>query len=258
LIKWNIGLRLFVVPLIIQDNKAMRFKTIQILILVAILGSGCRPEWPGPGDSGIFTDTRDDHEYRWVRIGSQVWMAENLAYLPSVSPSDDGSEEEARYYVYGYESTEPAEAKMMDTYLEFGVLYNWPATEKVCPKGWHLPTDNDWMVLEKHLGISESEVYEQTWRSSGGVGGQLKDRSEAYWSAPNEGATDAVGFKALPAGDRFSRGGFTSLGNGAFFWSSTESDSTRSFYRGLSYASPGVIRGGYARSNAMSVRCLKN
>jgi uncharacterized protein (TIGR02145 family) len=79
--------------------------------------------------SGTFTDTRDGNVYNWVQIGDQVWMAENLAYLPSVNRVDDGSEDAtgSYYYVYGYDGTNVAEAKATTNYTTYGVLYNWTA-----------------------------------------------------------------------------------------------------------------------------------
>ena len=71
-------------------------------------------------------------------------MAENLAWLPGVSPSSDGSETLSYYYVRGYEGTVVSEAKAVANYSTYGVLYNWPAAMAACPDGWHLPSDGDW------------------------------------------------------------------------------------------------------------------
>ena len=79
--------------------------------------------------AGTFTDSRDGNEYNWVQIGNQVWMAENLAYLPSVNMVADGSEDAAGsyYYVYGYDGTNVTDAKATANYTTYGVLYNWTA-----------------------------------------------------------------------------------------------------------------------------------
>ena len=86
----------------------------------------------------------DGKVYKVVQIGNQCWMAENLAYLPSVSPPTEGSLIDPYSYVYGYEGTDINEAKTTTNYQTYGVLYNWPATLEACPSGWHLPSDAEW------------------------------------------------------------------------------------------------------------------
>ena len=78
-------------------------------------------------NTGTITDSRDGNTYNWVKIGDKIWMAENLAYLPFVCPSSLGSTTEPYYYVYGYEGNSVSEAKVLTNYLDYGVLYNWPA-----------------------------------------------------------------------------------------------------------------------------------
>jgi len=81
--------------------------------------------------------------YSAVKIGEQVWMAENLAWLPAVSPPSAGSQTEPHYYVYGDDGADVATAKSKPDYSTYGVLYNWQAALKACPEGWHLPGDAD-------------------------------------------------------------------------------------------------------------------
>ena len=116
--------------------------------------------------SGTFIDSRDGNEYNWVQIGDQIWMAENLKYLPSVVGSGTGSETTPYYYVYGYDGTNVPDAKATDNYATYGVLYNWTAAmngeassktnpsgiQGVCPAGWHLPSDAEWTELTDYLG----------------------------------------------------------------------------------------------------------
>lgn len=86
---------------------------------------------------GHFTDSRDGHVYKTIKIGTQTWMAENLAYLPQVHSVDDWSISEPRYYCGN---------------SHFGVAYNFKAALISCPAGWHLSNDNEWNVLFNYLG----------------------------------------------------------------------------------------------------------
>jgi uncharacterized protein (TIGR02145 family) len=155
----------------------------------------------------------DSNNYAVVKIGYQTWMAENLAWLPKVTPSSKGSDSLMRYYVYGYEDSLVTNAKNTTHYKKYGVLYNFPAamnkegkwnafTEKwrgACPEGWHIPGDEEWKILEKYLGMSQAVADTFYLRLSGNAGGKLK--SSVSWADPGKG-TNATGFTALPGGYR--------------------------------------------------------
>ncbi|MCX6227329.1 MAG: T9SS type A sorting domain-containing protein [Bacteroidia bacterium] len=103
------------------------------------------------GNIGTITDARDGHVYKTARIFGQTWMAENLAYLPAVSPPEEGSQTEPHYYVQRYDSTDVHEAKATYSYATYGVLYNHPAAVISCPSGWILPSREDFLELKKNL-----------------------------------------------------------------------------------------------------------
>lgn len=214
-------------------------KNYPFLLLLVLIGSltGCVKD-PSTSITGNFKDSRDKHEYKWVKIGEQTWMAENLTYLPAVSPSSDGSESSAFYYVYNYEGSSISEAKSKGNYTSYGVLYNWEAAKIACPSGWHLPTDAEWTILENNLGAL--------------AGKKMKSTTE--W-AENGNGDNSSGFNALPGGDRDDIGGFYNLGGTAFFWSSSENGSY-AWYLYLNYGNDGVGRHSSYRSNGFSVRCL--
>ncbi|MCX6223661.1 MAG: PKD domain-containing protein [Bacteroidia bacterium] len=207
---------------------------------------------------GNITDPRDKNTYPYKRIGTQTWMIKNLAWLPAVSPSKDGSETSPYYYVYAYHGSSVSAAKATPNYATYGVLYNWEAAKKACPSGWHLPSDDEWKVLEKYLGMSEADANTYNNRRSGVVGGKLKESGTGHWRSPNQGANNSSGFMALPGGNRGNDRVFDILVNYAYFWSSSESGSLSVWSRDLDYGSDGVGRYVSSRSVGFSVRCLRN
>ncbi|MCX6227333.1 MAG: hypothetical protein NTV01_21735 [Bacteroidia bacterium] len=218
---------------------------------------GVAKQFTTTGGGGAFTDPRDGHNYPYKTIGIQTWMTENLAYLLAVSPSSAGSETNPYYYVLGYEGSTVASAKATANYSTYGVLYNWEAAKTACPSGWHLPTDDEWKILEKNQGMSETDANTGGWRDSGAVGGKLKETGTTHWWNPNTGATNSSGFTALPGGYRYNSGAFSLLGLYAYFWSSSECGST-ALYRYLDYYFDGVYQDCRYRSYGFSVRCLRN
>lgn len=196
--------------------------------------------------SGKFNDVRDNREYQWIRIGEQVWMAENLAYLPSVSPSTEGTSTELYYYVYGYQGSEVSEAKAMDNYSIYGVLYNWPAAMNACPVGWHLPTDLEWSQLTDYLGGQEN------------AGGKLKEIGTTHWNSPNTDATNESNFTALPGGQRIAGSPFSYIGESGKWWSASETSTTNAWNRSLSNSSNKVYRTSIPRRYGNSVRCIRD
>ena len=210
----------------------------------------------------------DSKSYAVVKIGTQTWMAENLAWLPAVSISGEGSDSLPYYYVYDYEDSLVTGAKNTAKYKMYGVLYNWTAamnhsgkksnvygqTRAVCPLGWHMPDDDEWKILEMALGMTQTDADTLYWRISGDVGKKLK--SSVGWADEGNGI-NANGFTALPGGYRNIHGGFWNEGNNSLFWTSSIIDST-SWYRYLSAVDSGVYRISTYRSNGLSVRCIKD
>ena len=221
--------------------------------------------------SGTFVDERDNREYSWVKIGEQIWMAENLKYLPSVVGPGTGSNSEAYCYVYGYDGTSISAAKATENYATYGVLYNWTAAmngaessdanpsgvQGICPDGWHLPSDAEWKQLEMYLGMSETDVNSTGWRGTV-EGGKLKEAGTTHWADPNAGANNESGFTALPGGNRDYNGNFHSIRSNGNWWSSTESNTNTAWYRGLYYYDSNVDRSYYYKSMGFSVRCLRD
>jgi uncharacterized protein (TIGR02145 family) len=127
----------------------------------------------------------DGNVYRTVKIGNQTWMVENLTAIPLVT---DDTQWRLRT-TPGFCWYNNDEASYKDVY---GALYNWYSvnTGKLCPIGWHMPTDNEWGSLSDYLGGDYV------------AGGKLKETGTTHWNSPNEGATNETGFTALPGGYR--------------------------------------------------------
>jgi uncharacterized protein (TIGR02145 family) len=110
---------------------------------------------------GIFIDQRDETKYGWIKIGTQVWISENLTYLPSVSPPQSSTDNIPYYYVFDYYGTSVAEAKKTNQYTKYGVYYNWfAAVQGSCPIGWHIPTSDEFLTLKNYL-IKDGHNYAQ-------------------------------------------------------------------------------------------------
>ena len=210
--------------------------------------------------ANVLADLRDDKTYSYKTIGTQVWMTENLAYLPSVVGPGTGSASTAYYYVYGYDGTDVATAKATANYTTYGVLYNWTAAmngvassdsnpsgvQGACPEGWHLPSDAEWTTLSDYLGgISYA-------------GGKLKEAGTAHWNSPNTGATNESGFTALPGGYRRNDGIFYFIGSNGYWWSSTDHNTSSAWYRNLCNSYSDVFRYTSTKDIGFSVRCVRD
>ncbi|MDA3881321.1 MAG: FISUMP domain-containing protein [Prolixibacteraceae bacterium] len=211
--------------------------------------------------NGQFTDFRDGHKYKAVEIGTQIWMAENLAWLPKVSPPSSGSYSTPYYYVYGYNGSNVTNAKAERYYETYGVLYNWTAASNACPDNWHLPTDEEWKQLEMYIGMSQSDADATGYRGTEGE----KLKATSGWNSNGNG-TDEYGFSALPGGLRFDNHyvGYPGRVNGVhdkgYWWSATmnESDNSTAWYRRLTDDESGVRRSDFNRDGGHSVRCVRD
>ncbi|MHC1774853.1 MAG: FISUMP domain-containing protein [Lentimicrobium sp.] len=201
----------------------------------------------------VFTDSRDGNVYKTVTIGSQVWMAENLKYLPGVVGPATGSLTQKYCYVYAYDGANLTEAKATASYTNYGVLYNWSAAmagdagnnrypgrvQGVCPAGWHLPSKTEFEALTAAVNKD---------------GNALK----AIGQGKGFGAgTNASGFSALLTGGCY-MGTFSHSGSFTDFWSSFGGNSDVALVMSL-WDGGAVIGMEYkSKYNGFCVRCLKD
>lgn len=199
---------------------------------------------------GNITD-QEGNIYRTVKIGEQTWMAENLkathyqdgSAIPNVTDLDawiiftDGA--------YCFTDNDTLNKNV------YGTLYNYYAVadqRKICPAGWHVPSDAEWTVLENFLGGSTV------------AGMKMKEVGLTHWASPNSGAGNQSGFTALPAGSRYPSIDDDFLGKGYWgvWWSSSEhySISECAWYRSLSTFNINLERNFYWKFVGYSIRCI--
>ncbi|HAN19211.1 MAG: hypothetical protein A2X13_09585 [Bacteroidetes bacterium GWC2_33_15] len=209
-----------------------------------------------------FTDLRDNVKYKAVKIGTQIWMAENLKatnyqngdLINDGSLVGDYSSESEPKYWFAYND----DLSNIETY---GRLYTWYAatdSREICPEGWHIPSDLEWKTLQVFLGMNLSDI-DIICDDNNTVGSKLKQIGTLNWSYPNTGATDEYGFTALPAGyrKRFNKV-FEYKYEYACFWSNTENDLNNAWYRHLYNDKASICRTYNLKNYGFSVRCIKN
>ena len=214
--------------------KAFITRTMALAILYSLV-LACDKEEADPflKDSGEFTDVRDNIKYKWVRIGQQIWMAENLAY-------------DAGYKTWEYEDDEANVPSM-------GRLYEWEAAQLVCPVGWHLPNFYEWEQLATFIN-NEEGPYNKGGDDWYGLGIHLK--ATGGWANDGNG-TDDFGFKALPGGLRYDNE-YGYIGEFGAWWSATERSDTHAWVRGMTNFEDDFYRYDYPKENAFSIRCIKD
>ena len=227
--------------------------------------------------TGTLTDSRDGQTYRTVKIGGQVWMAENLNYAYTGVPY--------RFYHEDFDETYTSDSTSWcydndpANCAKYGRLYTWAAAmdsvgewstngkgcgygktcsvasagsatlvRGVCPKGWHLPSHDEWEALFTAVGGSST------------AGSKLKSQTGWLTYTGTTNSEDSFGFSALPAGYRDIDGNYYGEGGhgNATFWSSTEYDSDDAYIMGLNFNYDNAFLSSSLKNHGFSVRCLKD
>jgi uncharacterized protein (TIGR02145 family) len=174
------------------------------------------------GTSGTFTDVRDSKVYRWVKIGTQVWMSENLNYAATDSKCGKGN------------TLSDANTSTCDTY---GRQYNWEAVMAACPSGWHLPNKAEWDALASYIESDNGCSYCDAMHLKSAIG----------WNNGGNGL-DSYGFSALPNSD----------GNYNAWWSATEPHDSSAYGVFMHHPYATAFWFSFAKSALLSVRCVKD
>jgi len=207
----------------------------------------------------VFIDPRDEQTYNTVKIDEQCWMAENLNIGEIIGGSENMTDNGV-IEKYCYDDN--------PTYCEtYGGLYQWnemmqyvtdTAVQGICPEGWHLPTDFEWKILEGRVD-SQYPVGDPIWNQVGfrGFNVGLNLKSINGWLGGGNGS-GFYGFGGRPGGYRsnYINLFFLSLSHYGYFWSSSEYNSSSTWFRSLIYYSDEVFRTFLNKSFGFSVRCL--
>jgi uncharacterized protein (TIGR02145 family) len=198
--------------------------------------------------NNIVTDI-DGNTYNPITIGKQIWLSENLkttrfndsTNIINVKENTVWAEMKTPAFCW-YNNDLNANRK------SYGALYNWNAVkyDKLCPKGWHVPGNQEWSVLIDYLGGEST------------AGGKLKESEVSFWDKRSRG-TNESGFSAVPSGYRYIDGIFHDKGRNETWWSSTETSSTNAFSILVNYGGNNIYRiNYYDKNHGFSVRCIRD
>ena len=212
-------------------------------VAVALLAAG-----DGKPPVSTFTDKRDGKVYKIVKIGRQVWFAENLNYAAGGSKCyGEGGKVVIDIDENGnaITTTTLSNVEVQAYCAKYGRLYNWETALTACPAGTHLPTDAEWTALVDYVGGKKQ------------AGTKLK--SSTGWNSDKEvpAGTNAYGFSALPGGIGYYSGGeFFDAGKYGGWWSATELAAYDAWDRSMYYFDEFVGRGNDIKTGLFSVRCV--
>lgn len=207
----------------------------------------------------ILLDSRDMQEYPTISLGEQCWLAQNLRVGEFVQ-IDAGQSDNGNIERYCYDNNP-------DNCEAFGGLYTWDEMmqygttvndQGVCPDRWHIPSDGEWMVMERFLGMQPGSIDSLGfYRGYSNEGGLLKAVDPA-WEGPNVGAVDPYGFSALPSGMIYHDGSYGGLGDFTVYWTSTLVDEASAIYRMLHTSTNKIGRFVGDPAHTTTVRCVKD
>jgi len=231
-----------------------QYNLVGILITAILSFAGVVNAQDNPYEAMPVKDT-DGNVYKTIMLENGVWMAENLRTTkfndgtPIPLIKEWGAWKGTKSPGYGWYKDDADYKKSV------GAIYNWHAvgTKKLCPKGWHVPTEQEWIDMMEYAGTAER---------SGDNPARLKEAGTAHWKSPNEGATNSIFFNALPAGEISYFHTNAELGTRATWWTSSEDMSDKppmnALITGLSYDFHSRTGGTNPKEDAYSVRCKKD
>jgi len=194
----------------------------------------------------------DGHVYDTVMIAGRSWLMQNLrtthykngVEIPHVSGGTAWASLTTGARCY-YDNDSAAYDSV------YGVLYNWYAvnnTNGICPDGWHVPSNTEWIDAEDYLG------------GAAVAGGKMKEEGTLHWLAPNAGATNSSRFTGLPGGALMTNSGYTFqyIQENSLWWTSTAYPGAAAWGLYFWYMYAGVDHNPVPKNAAQSIRCIKD
>ena len=242
-------------------DKLMKFPhSLMVFIFILTFLTCCKKkeEAVPSKETGTLTDV-DNNTYKTIKIGNQWWMAENLkvtkfrngvSIAQNQNAGDWQSVVSSSYCIYDNNTAAP------------GLLYNFFVvvdTNIVAPIGWHVPSDEEWKILERNIGMSSTDADKLSWRGNT-EGEKLKIEAPQGWTTYDDvWSTNESGFSALAGSCRLFNGTWGSPGLFAtgFWWSSTSAGND-AWYRYLDYKKTNVFRFYGSKKYGFSIRCVKD
>jgi uncharacterized protein (TIGR02145 family) len=236
---------------------------VQLSDLLDLLGAYGTCEWQC-GDPMSY----HGYDYETVLIGEQCWFAENLRAenytngqpITEVQASADWEQVSSGARAVVGDNAGMSVEEYNANLEAFGRIYNGYAVmdpRGLCPSGWHLPSDADWIQMEMHLGLDEGSAYSNGYRGDEGVLLKSSEADSPSWNGNNES-----GWSGLPGGNRGGIGNFNQVNNYGYWWTSTVEGELDGipwvFTRSLATDNDAIYRDSTVLTTGNSVRCVQD
>ena len=238
----------------------MKKLPIILVTLIVLMAAGTITYKHMGGD--FITDHRDGKKYKTVKIGNQVWMAENLNYETDNSYCYNNSADSCSKYGHLYTWAAAMDSVGMFSRNAVGCGFGTNCTANapikgICPDGWHLPSNSEWENLFKAVGLKYKESIDSYDDYTGGA---VLSTTKGWYKNSRYGVdgTDVYGFTALPAGYRTRGGLFDRILIKTYFWSSTEYDDGYAYNAFVTFGDIAGLGHGFHKYSALSIRCIKD
>jgi uncharacterized protein (TIGR02145 family) len=244
-------------------KQSVYLSVVIITVILSAILTGCKEDDENviPKETGTVTDI-DNNTYTTVKIGNQWWMAEDLR----VTKYRNGQaipKRQTDSLQWSSDSVGAYCEVINNNQQLVGLFYNWHTINnplQIAPEGWHIPSDEEWKMMESFLGMSSAEINKEGWRGTN-EGVKLKIAAPLGWSIYGTvWGTNESGFAAYALGCRMFNGGWGEPGLFAtgFWWTSSEYSLMTASYRYLDKKQSSIFRDQASKQYGFAIRCVKD